>query len=76
MRWFSGLKVLFGLPLILAAATAKESSKPNILFLFTDDQDIELGSLNFLNVTRERILDQGRRQLLYITLVSQLRREK
>lgn len=48
------------MPLVLAAAkNGNEDSKPNILFLFTDDQDYELGSLDFLPITRERILDQG-----------------
>ncbi|KAI9731684.1 MAG: hypothetical protein M1834_004473 [Cirrosporium novae-zelandiae] len=34
-------------------------SKPNILFLFTDDQDLELGSLDFLNNVTARIQGQG-----------------
>ncbi|KAK5084414.1 hypothetical protein LTR05_005490 [Lithohypha guttulata] len=34
-------------------------SRPNILFIFTDDQDLELGSLNYLPKIRERVQDQG-----------------
>lgn len=59
MHWFSAATgFLLGLPLALAAAS-NDDSKPNILFLFTDDMDYELGSLDFLPITRERILDQG-----------------
>lgn len=66
MRWFSAAtRILLGLPLVLAAAD-KENSKPNILFLFTDDQDYELGSLDFLPRTTERILDQGTYSLAHI----------
>ncbi|KAK2759320.1 hypothetical protein FQN54_002798 [Arachnomyces sp. PD_36] len=61
MRWVSAAtRILLGLPVVLAAANyGKEHSKPNILFLFTDDQDYELGSLDFLPITKERIFDQG-----------------
>lgn len=34
-------------------------SKPNILFIFTDDQDLELGSLKYLPSVQQRIQEQG-----------------
>lgn len=51
---------------VLASLAASQAhgnttvSKPNILFIFTDDQDLELGSLNYLPEIRERIQDQGK----------------
>ena len=39
---------------------SRGSSNPNILFIFTDDQDLELGSLQYLPTVRSRIQDQGK----------------
>ena len=35
-------------------------TRPNILFIFTDDQDLELGSMQYLPTVRSRIVDQGK----------------
>jgi len=37
----------------------KAASKPNILFIFTDDQDLQLGSLNYLPAVTNRIQKHG-----------------
>lgn len=36
------------------------TSKNNILFIFTDDQDLLLGSLNYLPTLRSRVKDVGK----------------
>ena len=35
------------------------AKKPNILFLFNDDQDLHLGSLDYLPVITEKVQKQG-----------------
>lgn len=45
-------------------------SKPNILFIFTDDQDLELGSMNYLPTVRTRIRDEGKKNLLQSSLIA------
>lgn len=42
-----------------ASHTRNVTRPPNILFLFNDDQDIELGSLNYLDSVTERIQPRG-----------------
>ncbi|XP_060516571.1 extracellular sulfatase SULF-1 homolog isoform X2 [Cylas formicarius] len=41
------------------AASARSSHKPNIVLILTDDQDVELGSLNYMPKTLKHIRDQG-----------------
>lgn len=43
----------------LATAIAVVAAKPNILFVLTDDQDIELGGLTPMAKTRELVGEQG-----------------
>lgn len=42
------------------AASLVQAAQPNILFVFTDDQDIELGSLQYLDSVTSRIQKQGK----------------
>lgn len=43
---------------VFAPSTSRER-KPNIVLILTDDQDVELGSLNFMPKTLRAIRDQG-----------------
>lgn len=43
----------------LAASLVQATQPPNILFVLTDDQDIELGSLDHLNTVTSRIQQEG-----------------
>lgn len=42
------------------AASLVQATQPNILFVLTDDQDIELGSLDYLNTVTSRIQQEGK----------------
>lgn len=44
----------------LAASLVQAATQPNILFVFTDDQDIELGSLDYLSAVTSRIQQEGK----------------
>lgn len=44
----------------LLAASLVQAAQPNILFVFTDDQDIELGSMEYLNAVSSRIQGEGK----------------
>lgn len=48
-------------PLLLAglASSLVQAKQPNILFVLTDDQDIELGSLDYLDSVTSRIQGEG-----------------
>ena len=60
---------LYGL-LILAACSAVAATihqqplsrlkeKPNIVFILTDDQDIELGSLDYMPLVQKHLINEG-----------------
>jgi len=42
------------------ACGSSTSGKPNILFIFMDDLDLDLGSLEYLPSVRENVGDQGK----------------
>ncbi|KAI0738200.1 alkaline-phosphatase-like protein [Daedaleopsis nitida] len=44
---------------LLLTARAATAKQPNILFLFTDDQDLLLGSMNYMDAITERVQSKG-----------------
>jgi arylsulfatase A-like enzyme len=36
-----------------------DARRPNVVFILTDDQDVHLGSLDFMPFVKKHILDQG-----------------
>jgi hypothetical protein len=54
---------MWGVPLLAAltaaAATSSSDSRPNLLFIITDDQDLELGSMAVLPTVQREIFDAG-----------------
>lgn len=48
------------LSLVALTAPLVQAAQPNILFVLTDDQDIELGSLNYLDSVTSRIQQEGK----------------
>lgn len=51
--------ILLGTVALLALANAKEQKKPNIIFIFTDDQDHRLDSLNYMPNVQKYLVDEG-----------------
>jgi arylsulfatase A-like enzyme len=49
-RWYGGETPL---------STSIESTRPNIVFILTDDQDLHLNSLDYTPLTRKYILEEG-----------------
>lgn len=47
------------LPVVALAVSVVQARKPNILFVLTDDQDIELGSMNYLSNVTSLLQDEG-----------------
>lgn len=48
------------------AASLAQATQPNIVFVLTDDQDIELGSLDYLNTVTSRIQQEGKQRSIFI----------
>ncbi|XP_023311645.1 extracellular sulfatase SULF-1 homolog isoform X4 [Anoplophora glabripennis] len=46
-------------PVFSPITSSRSNHKPNIVLILTDDQDVELGSLNFMPKTLKTIRDQG-----------------
>ena len=44
---------------VLAACPGVLSKPPNVLFFFTDDQDLLLGSLDYVDAITERVQKNG-----------------
>jgi len=61
MLWFAvaALSSLLGFSFGGAKPRNQVSKQPNILFLFTDDQDLDLGSMQYLPTVRSQIVEQG-----------------
>jgi len=51
------LLALFGGWLVSGSSTPK---KPNILFIFMDDLDLDLGSMQYLPSVKDKIEDEGK----------------
>jgi N-acetylglucosamine-6-sulfatase len=37
----------------------KNNPRPNVLFILTDDQDVQMGSLDFMPRVKEHLIDKG-----------------
>lgn len=46
-------------PLVNTLAGKVSTSRPNIVFILTDDQDLHLNSLDFMPLTQKHLVDQG-----------------
>ena len=60
----SASRLLLGLSLLCLAVTALTASgrvpeKPNFVFIITDDQDLHLGSMDYMPLTRKHLGKQG-----------------
>jgi arylsulfatase A-like enzyme len=40
-------------------ATGLASTKPNIIFILTDDQDLQLNSLSYMPLVKKHLIEQG-----------------
>jgi arylsulfatase A-like enzyme len=43
----------------LGSASPRAGSRPNILFILTDDQDLHMNSLDYMPLVKKHLLDQG-----------------
>jgi N-acetylglucosamine-6-sulfatase len=59
-RFLYGLLLIFS---VVAAAAQQEplglKKRPNIVFVLTDDQDIELGSLEYMPLVQKYLINEG-----------------
>ncbi|KAI7896354.1 alkaline-phosphatase-like protein [Mucor mucedo] len=51
--------ILLGTVALIALTNAKEQKKPNIVFIFTDDQDYRLDSLNYMPNVQKYLVNEG-----------------
>ena len=57
------ISLLLALSAVAAAAAQQEplglKKRPNIVFILTDDQDLELGSLNYMPLVQKYLINEG-----------------
>lgn len=53
------ISLLFPITVLAVSVAQVQARKPNILFVLTDDQDIELGSMNYLPNVTSLLQDEG-----------------
>lgn len=64
MKTFSllpGIVVMFALlqQQAVSAASSSENKKPNIVFIFTDDQDYRMNSLDYMPNVQKYLIEEG-----------------
>ncbi|KAH7102219.1 putative arylsulfatase [Auriculariales sp. MPI-PUGE-AT-0066] len=55
----TAMKSAFFLPLVSLAVAVSAQGKPNFVFILADDQDYELGSLDYMPLLKQHIAQQG-----------------
>ncbi|KAI0016802.1 arylsulfatase [Xylariomycetidae sp. FL0641] len=59
MKFSQLLSPLLALPVSYAALDSRSTSKPNIVFILSDDQDYRLGSLDFMSTVNAELVSKG-----------------